>query len=84
MSYMVHWSMRPACTRGLNMVHGDRKCGKLLKMAENAHTHGWGKWGTCATWTGVCHRIGTKSCASNISFGRRPNPSGFENGRVAK
>ena len=25
MSYMVQWSMRPACTRGLNMVHGGQK-----------------------------------------------------------
>ena len=24
MSYMVHCSMRPACTSGLNMVHGDK------------------------------------------------------------
>ena len=32
----------------------------------------------------MCHRIGIKSYASNISFGRRQNPSGFGNGRVAK
>ena len=32
----------------------------------------------------MCHRIGIKSYASNISFGRRPNPSGFGDGRVAK
>ena len=53
-------------------------------MAENAHTHGWGKSGTCPAWTGVCHRIGIKSYASNISFEGRPNPAVFENGRVAK
>ena len=35
------------------------------------------------TRTGMCTRIGTKSRVSNIPFGRRPNPRGFGNGRVA-
>ena len=53
-------------------------------MAKHAHTHGGGKWSTCLTWTGVFPRIGIKSYVSNISFGRRSNPSGLGNDRVAK
>ena len=74
MSYMAHWSMSPACTRWLNMVHGGQK---MWEIAQNGRkcAHSWlGKLGTCPTWTGVCHRIGIKSYASNISFGRRPTP----------
>ena len=49
------------------MVHGGQK---IWKTAQNgrkcAHS--------CPTWPRVCHRIGIKSYASNISFGRRPTP----------
>ena len=40
MSYMVHWSMRPACTRVLNMVHGGQK---MWKIAQNGRksAHSW-------------------------------------------
>ena len=40
MTYMVHWSMRPACTRVLNMVHGGQK---MWKIAQNGRkcTHSW-------------------------------------------
>ena len=43
MSYMAHWSMRPACTKVRTWGTAGSKSGKLLKMAKNAHTHGWGK-----------------------------------------
>ena len=36
MSYMVHWSMRPACTGGLNIVHGGQKIWKDFEAV------GWG------------------------------------------
>ena len=40
MSYMVHWSMSPACTRWLNMVHGGQK---MWKIAQNGRkcAHSW-------------------------------------------
>ena len=40
MSYMVHWSMSPACTRVLNMVHGGQK---IWKIAQNGRkcAHSW-------------------------------------------
>ena len=40
MSYMVHWSMRQACRRGLNMVHDGQK---IWKIAQNGRecAHSW-------------------------------------------
>ena len=40
MSYMVHWSTRPACTGGLNIVHGGQK---MWKIAQNGRkcAHSW-------------------------------------------
>ena len=40
MSYMVHRSMSPACTRRLNMVHGGQK---IWKTAQNGRkcAHSW-------------------------------------------
>ena len=43
MSYMVHWSKRLACTKVRTWCTAGSKSGKLLKMVEYAHTHGWGK-----------------------------------------
>ena len=43
MSYMVHWSKRPACTKVRTWCTAGSKSGKLLEMVKNAHTHGWGK-----------------------------------------
>ena len=66
------------------MVHGGQK---MWKIAQNGRkcAHSWlGQMRHMPDLDRVCHRIGIKSYASNISFGRRPNPSGFGNGRVAK
>ena len=84
MSYMVHWSMRLACTRGLNMVHGGQK---MWKIAQNGRK--------CAhSWLGQMRHMPDLdrsvpwdwyqvSCVQHI-FRASPNPSGFGNGRVAK
>ena len=40
MSYMVHWSMRPSCTRGLNMVHGGQKMWKIAQTGRK-YAHSW-------------------------------------------
>ena len=46
------------------MVHVGTKIQKWPKLAGNAHTHGWGKCGTCLIWTAVCPRV--MSYVSNI------------------
>ena len=40
MSYMVHWSMRPACTGGLNIVHGGQKNWKVAQNGQKC-AHSW-------------------------------------------
>ena len=40
MSYMVHWSMRPACTGGLNIVHGGQQKWKIAQNDQKC-AHSW-------------------------------------------
>ena len=40
MSYMVHWSMRPACTGGLNIVHGGQQKWKIAQNGQKC-AHSW-------------------------------------------
>ena len=40
MSYMVHWSMRQACTGGLNIVHGGQKKWKIAQNGRKC-AHSW-------------------------------------------
>ena len=84
MSYRVHWSMRPACTGGLNILHREQQ---KWKIAPNGQK--------CAhSWLGQMRHMPDLDrsvpqdwyqviCVQHI-FSASPNASGFGNGRVAK
>ena len=84
MSYMVHWSMRLACTRVLNMVHGGQKMWKIAQNGQKC-AHSW--LGQMMYMPDLDRSVPKDwfqvICVQHI-FWASPNSSGFGSGRVAK
>ena len=68
------WVHASGVHEGWNIVHGGQQKWKIAQNGQKC-AHSWlGQMRHMPDSDRMCHRIGIKSCWSNISFGRRPTP----------